>query len=71
MLQSMPKGHIPFLKGKEDGPFRCDHCEYYSDHSCNNKFIIGFAKKGLYGLKLVDGKAAVDPSDCSDYFEKK
>lgn len=56
----------------EKGPFRCDNCEYYSARKCDNQKVIGWAKKGLYGLTLSkDGLVNVDPGGCSDEFEKR
>lgn len=57
---------------QQNGPFRCDHCEYYvGPHACANRTIIGLAGAGKFGLALNRGRAVVDPGGCSDEFEPK
>lgn len=63
--------HKGFMRGKTEGPFRCDHCEYYDDGTCGQVVVVKWAKEGKYGLKLDGGRAIVNPDDCSDYFEKR
>lgn len=57
---------------EEEGPFRCDHCEYFEQgNKCNQKNIIDYARHKMYNLTLSsDGLANVDPGGCSDYFER-
>lgn len=65
--------HEGFLRGKTDGPFRCDHCQYYiaGRGVCQHVIVVGWAKEHKYGLELVDKKyAKVNPDDCSDYFKR-
>lgn len=63
--------HVGYM-GDEYGPKRCDKCEYYPKADrCNNRIVIGWAGQGLYGLKLADGLAVVEPGGCSDEFWPK
>ena len=66
------KEHKVYMSGDE-GPFRCNNCEYYPmAGNCNQKDIIKLAQSGKFGLSLLgNGNAKVDPDGCSDYFEAK
>lgn len=70
---ALGKEHQGYLPGDE-GPFRCDHCEYYSGQNrCRNTAVIQWAKEHRFGLKCdeASGKAVVQPDGCCDFFEKK
>jgi hypothetical protein len=58
------------------GPFRCDHCTYYSrSMRCDNQVILARAKAGQGGLSrdmvTADGLVMVDAGGCSDEFEPR
>ena len=54
--------------GPEDGPFRCDHCEYYreSDSSCGGKSMKKLSKRA----KTSDGRVKVEADGCCIYYEE-
>ena len=56
-MMSVPKHDV--YQDADQGPFRCDHCEYFSaPNKCSHPEII----------KLRRG--VVKPASCCDYFEK-
>ena len=72
MAKITTKEHQAYMPGSQ-GPFRCDHCEYFSGtNRCNNKKIVAYAINHKFGLELESaGFAKVDPAGCSDEFKKK
>ena len=59
----MASDHQVYMPSTE-GPFRCDHCNYYQAvGQCTHPKIIQLLGAG------ADGAAAVDPGGCSDYYE--
>ena len=65
------KGHQAYMDASQ-GPFRCDNCEYYpTANTCNNKKVISWAERGLYGLTMNGSNARVEPGSCSDEFKRK
>jgi hypothetical protein len=67
-------GHHIYMP-ESDGPFRCDHCEYYPQRDrCNNRIIFGYAERGERGLSkdmIVGNLVKVQPGSCSDEFERR
>ena len=53
--------------GPEDGPFRCDHCEYFKDNSCGNEEMKKLSKRA----KTSEGRVKVAADGCCIYFEEK
>lgn len=52
--------------GPEDGPFRCDHCEYFKDGTCGNEEMLKLSKRAK-----SNGRVKVDAGGCCIYFEEK
>lgn len=49
-----------------DGPFRCDHCEYFQDSSCRHEKVMRDPE--LQVLKLLNGRIAVRGEWCCNEF---
>jgi len=50
-----------------DGPFRCGHCEHYSDGKCNHPDV----ESDKQVPKAADGKGIVEADGCCNYFRTR